>query len=114
MEFLLHLFLSGALLLVVARIIPGMEVEGWLAAILGALVLGIVNAIVRPVAVVLTIPLTIVTLGLFLFVVNALMLKLAAGVVPGFRILGFLPAILGSILFSLMNMLLFALLPESS
>lgn len=111
MSFIFHLVLSAALLLVVERAISGIEVDGWLPALLGALVLGVVNAVIRPIAVVLTIPLTLVTFGLFLFIVNALMLKLAAGLVPGFRINGFVPALLGSLLLSLLNVVIFALLP---
>jgi putative membrane protein len=77
-EFVAHLLLTAALLLLVANVVRGVEVEGWGSAFLGAIVLGLVNAFVRPVMVVLTFPLTIITFGLFLLVVNALMLWLVA------------------------------------
>lgn len=108
--FLIHLTLSAALLLFVARTVRGIEMEGWGAAFLAALVLGLVNAVVRPVVVILTLPLTILTLGLFLLVVNALMLRLAGALVPGFRVRGFGPAFVGSLLLTLLNILVARLL----
>jgi putative membrane protein len=101
--FLCHLLLSAALLLLVANVVPGVHVEGWASAFLGAMVLGFVNAFVRPLMVLLTLPLTIVTFGLFLLVVNALMLWLVGVLVPGIRILGFGPALVGSIVLTLLN-----------
>jgi len=105
MEFLAHLVVSAALLLVVAYAIRGFEVDGALSALLGALVLGLANAFVRPVLVVLSLPITLLTFGLFLLVVNALVLKLSAALVPGFRIRGFLPALWGALLLVLLNLL---------
>jgi putative membrane protein len=107
--FLAHLILTALALLLVAKVVSGVQVEGFGPALLGALVLGIVNAIVRPVMVFLTFPLTLVTLGLFLFVVNALMLWLMAALVPGVRIQGFLPALLGSLLLTVLNIVIAAL-----
>ncbi|MBW2313378.1 MAG: phage holin family protein [Deltaproteobacteria bacterium] len=104
-EFAAHLVVSAALLLVVAYAIRGIEVDGALAALFGALVLGLANAFVRPVLVVLSLPITVLTLGLFLIVVNAFMLKLAAALVPGFRIDSFLPAVWGALFLSLLNLL---------
>jgi putative membrane protein len=103
MGFAIHLLISAALLLVVANVVTGITVQDWGAAILAALVLGIVNALVRPLIVLLTLPLTIVTLGLFLFVVNALMLELAAALVPGFKVASFGAALLGSLLLSVLS-----------
>ena len=108
-EFLAHLLLTAALLLLVANLVRGVEVEGWGSAILGALVLGLVNAFVRPLMVVLTFPLTILTFGLFLLVVNALMLWLVAAMVPGIRVQGFGPALLGSLVLTLLNLAVAAL-----
>jgi putative membrane protein len=102
-EFLVHLVVSALLLLLVANLVDGFDLEGTVPALLAALLLGLVNAIVRPLVVVLTIPITILTLGLFLFVVNALMIWLVAAIVPGFRVRGFVPALIGSLLFSLLN-----------
>ena len=78
LEFIVHLVISAAILLVVANIVDGVEVKGFGSALLGALVLGLVNAVVRPVMILLTLPLTVVTFGLFLLVVNALMLWLTS------------------------------------
>lgn len=104
-EFIVHLFVTAGLLLVVGRVVDGIRVGSGSAALLGALILGIANAVVRPVVVLLTLPLTVLTLGLFLFVVNALMLMLAAALVPNFTVRGFGPALVGSLLLSLMNLL---------
>jgi putative membrane protein len=105
-DFFAHLIVSAALLLLVANAVSGMEIRGALSAVLAALVLGLVNAFVRPLAILLTLPLTLLTFGLFLLVLNGLMLKLAAAVVPGFRIRGFMPAVWGSLLLTLLNLLI--------
>lgn len=110
--FLLHLVLTAGALLVVAHLVSGVEVTGFGAAVIGALVLGLVNAIVRPIMILLTLPLTILTLGLFLFVVNALMLWLAAGLVPGIQIGGFGAALLGSLLLTVLNLVIDRLKPD--
>lgn len=102
-EFALHLVLSAALLVLVSRLIDGVEIEGWGSALLGALVLGIVNAFVRPLMIVLTLPLTVVTFGLFLFAVNALMLWLMASIVPGVHVRSFGPALWASVMLVLLN-----------
>jgi putative membrane protein len=106
MGFLLHLILTAALILLVANLVRGIEVGGWGTALLAALVLGLVNAVVRPLMVFLTFPLTIVTLGLFLFVINALMLLLVSALVPGMRVQGFGPALVGSFLLTVLNILI--------
>lgn len=103
-EFLAHLVVTAFLLFVVGKIVAGIEVRDTKAALLGALVLGIANAIVRPVLVFFTLPFTIITLGLFLFVVNAVMLMIAAAFVDGFKVRGFGSALAGSILLSLLNL----------
>ena len=96
---------NAAVLLLVAYIYPGVQVESFVAALLAALVLGLVNAIVRPILVVLTLPVTLLTLGLFLFVINALLFWFVAEVVHGFSVGGFWAALLGSILYSLFTLL---------
>jgi putative membrane protein len=103
-ELLARLIINAALLLVVSRLVPGLSVEGWGSAFIGAMVLGLVNFFVKPVMVILTFPLTILTLGLFLLVVNALMLWLVSGLVSGIHLRGFGSAILASLLFSLLNL----------
>ncbi|WP_437227451.1 phage holin family protein [Planctomicrobium sp. SH661] len=105
LEFLAHLVITAALLLIVAHFVKGVQVGGWGPAILGALVLGLVNASVRWVLVILTLPITILTLGLFLLVVNALMLWLVSALVPGMKIQKFSAAFFGALLLSLLNLL---------
>lgn len=106
---LLRWLLSALALLAVAYIYPGVKVESFFAAAVAALVLGLVNALVRPVLVILTLPVTIVTLGLFLFVINALLFWAVASVVPGFTVTGFGAALLGSILYSVASLAINAL-----
>ncbi|WP_340121942.1 phage holin family protein [Methylobacter svalbardensis] len=104
LTFLAHLILTAALLLLMANLVRGVQVEGWGSALIGAIVLGLVNAVVRPLMVLFTLPLTIITFGLFLLVVNALMLWLVAALVPGIRVQGFGPALLGSLVLTLLNL----------
>jgi putative membrane protein len=95
---------NAAALLLVAYLYPGVHVEGFTAALVAALVLGLVNAVIRPILVILTLPVTLLTLGLFLFVVNALCFWFVAEVVRGFTVTGFGAALLGSILYSLVTL----------
>ena len=104
-EILVHLIVTAALILVVAQFVRGVDVEGWRSAFIGAMVLGLVNGLVRPVMIVLTLPLTIISLGLFLLVVNALMLWLSASLVPGIRVQGFGAALVGSVMLCVLNVL---------
>ncbi len=106
LNFLLTWLVAALSLLLTAYIVPGFEFDNFLTAALAALVLGLVNAIVRPILLILTFPLTLLTLGLFLFVVNALMLWLVGFLTPGFTVAGFLPALLGSIVLTLVSTLL--------
>jgi putative membrane protein len=102
-ELLAHLIINAVLLLIVARIVPGLHVKGLGSAIIGAMVLGLVNFLVWPVMVILTLPLTVLTMGLFLLVINGFMLCLVSMFVPGIRLRGFGSAIVASLLFSLLN-----------
>lgn len=96
--------LIGALaLLLAANFIPGIEVMGLYTAIIAALILGLLNMIVRPVLIVLTLPVTILTLGLFTFVINAALFWFAASFIEGFAVAGFVPALLGSIFVSIVS-----------
>jgi putative membrane protein len=101
--FLLRLLISALGLWLAASIVPGVYVAGVGTLLIAALLLGVVNAIVRPVLVILTLPITILTLGLFLFVVNAAMLGLVALLLPGFTITGFWPAVGASVVVSLVS-----------
>jgi len=91
-------------LLIASGLVPGITFEGFLALFFAALVLGCVNAVIRPVVVLMTIPFTLVTLGLFIFVVNAAMLGLTAFLVPGFFVAGFWSALFGSVIVSITGM----------
>ena len=102
-HFLLTWLVTAVSLLITAYFVPGFIIKSFAAALVAAVVLGLVNAIVRPILVLLTLPLTIVTLGLFLFVVNAILLLLVSRLTPGFGfiITGFGPALLGSIVLTI-------------
>ncbi len=106
MRLLLKWILSARAVWIVAQVVPGIHVTGAVAALIAALVIGLVNATVGLVVKVVTFPLTILTLGVFWFVINAAMLKLASLFVPGFEVHGFIPALLGAILLSLVSALL--------
>jgi putative membrane protein len=103
MGFLAHIVVTAVLIYVLGQLIDGIRVRGAGPALIGALVLGLANAIVRPILVLLTLPATILTLGLFLLVINALMLMIAAAVVPGFEVRGFRSALWGAVLLAVMN-----------
>jgi putative membrane protein len=100
MKLLAKWLLSAAALLLVAYVYSGVEVRSFTAALIAAFVIGLLNTVVRPVLVVLTLPVTVVTLGLFLFVINALMFWAAAGVLEGFHVRGFVAALIGSLIYS--------------
>ncbi|HLI82271.1 MAG TPA: phage holin family protein [Bryobacteraceae bacterium] len=103
---LIHWLLSGVALLIVAWILPGIEVDGLGAALIAALVIGVVNATVGIVLKIVLLPFIIVSLGIVYLLINGLMLKLSSAIVPGFRVVGCLPAVLGSILLSVVDYLL--------
>jgi putative membrane protein len=99
------LILTVAIILA-SYLIEGIEVTGFFSAFLAAAVLGILNALFRPILIVLTLPINILTLGLFTFIINALMLKMASGIIPGFEVHGFWTAIFGSLIISVISWLL--------
>jgi putative membrane protein len=103
---------SAASLLIVAYLLPGIHVSGIKAAFIAAFVIGLVNATLGRVIKFLTFPISVVTLGLFWLVINAVMLLIAARLVDGFRIDGFIPAVLGSVLLTVVNWLLRKILGE--
>ena len=98
--------LSAAALLLVAYLYSGVEVGSFTAALVAAFVIGLLNTILRPLLVLLTLPVTVVTLGLFLFVINALMFWAAAGMLDGFHVRGFTAALIGSVIYSLIGMVI--------
>ena len=97
-------------LLAVAHFYSGVEVKGFSDALIAVLVIGLLNTFVRPILVLLTLPVTIVTIGLFLFVINALMFWAAANVLNGFNVSGFGAALIGSLLYSVAGMVIDAAL----
>ena len=103
---LINWLLSALSLMIVAHVIRGFEVTGFGAALIAAFAIGLVNATLGLFLKIVTFPLTLVSLGVFWFVINALMLKLASAFVPGFTIEGFLPAFFGAIVLSLVNVFL--------
>ena len=102
-QFAVHILVTALLLAVVGNMVTGIEVKDGSAAIMGALVLGFANAFVRPILLLLTFPITMLTLGLFAWVVNAFMLKFTAALVPGFKVDGFGAAMIGSLLLGGLN-----------
>jgi putative membrane protein len=103
---LVNWLVSAVSLMIVAAIVPGIEIDGFGTALIAAVVIGLVNATLGFFLKILTFPLTLITLGAFLFVINALMLKVAAALLAGFRVKGFAPALLGAILLSLVHIAL--------
>jgi putative membrane protein len=106
MKLLVRWLLLAAALLLVAHLYSGVTVASFGTAMLAALVLGLLNTLVRPLLVLLTLPVTVLTLGLFLFVINALMFYWAAGLLEGFGVNGFGAALLGSVIYSLCGMVI--------
>ena len=106
MKLLLKWLLSAAALLFVAYVYGGVQVQSFSSALIAACVIGLFNAVLRPVLVILTLPVTVVTVGLFLFVINALMFWAAAGMLDGFHVNGFMAALLGSLIYSALGLVI--------
>ena len=106
MKIIVRWVLLAAALLLVANLYSGVVVASFASALIAALVLGLFNTLVRPLLVLLTLPVTLLTLGLFLFVINALMFWMAASVLAGFHVAGFAAALIGSLLYSLCGMVI--------
>lgn len=106
MRILLHWILSAIAVWIVANVVPGIRVNGPAAALIAAAVIGLINATIGFILKILTFPLTVLTLGLFWFVINALMLELAAAFVRGFYVRNFVAAFIGAILLSIVSSLL--------
>jgi putative membrane protein len=106
MRLLLNWVLSALAVWIMAQLVPGISVHGPVAALIAALAIGFINATLGALLKIITFPLTLVTLGLFWFVINGLMLELASAVVPGFRVHGFWAAFVGAIVLSLVNLVL--------
>lgn len=103
MKLIARILITALALLLVAQIIPGIEVGGLYTALVAAVILGVLNVLVKPILVILTLPITLLTLGLFIFVINALLFLFVASFVDGFKVDGFFAAILGSVLVSVIS-----------
>lgn len=112
MGFLLRVLINVLALYLASVLIPGIELTGFGPALLAGLVLGLVNAVIRPVLLFLTLPLTLLTLGLFILVLNGLLLQLVAWLVGGFTVAGFWPAVFGAMVVGVVSWLLTAFLSD--
>jgi len=107
---LLHWLINALVLMALPWILPSIRVDSFHSALIGALIIGLLNTLIRPVLIVLTLPITILTLGLFTFVINALLFWFAASFIRGFTVDGFWSAFLGALVYSLISWALSALL----
>ena len=112
MGFLVRVLLNALAIFFAAAVVPGIEISGFLAALGAGLVFGLINAVVRPVLLFLTLPVTLVTLGLFVFVLNALCLWLTSALVKGFQVHGFWAALFGALLVSVVSWLITTFLSD--
>ena len=112
MQLVIALLLNAVALLATAYVVPGFKVDDFTSALLAAIVLGVVNTFIKPILSLITLPLTVVTLGLFAFVVNAAVLFIVDAVVPGLTINGWIPAILGAIVLSVVATVLTTVLKD--
>lgn len=112
MNFILRMLLTALAVLLLANILPGVSVESYWIAVLVAVVLSLLNLLVKPLLVILTLPVTLITLGLFLLVINAIIILLASKLVSGFAVDGFWTALLFSLLLSLLQAILFTFLKD--
>lgn len=103
MNILINWLVSALVILIAAYLLPGVHVESFTAALATAVVMGIINLLIKPLLILLTLPITILSLGLFTFVINALLILLASSLVPGFKVDGFWWAFIFSIVLSIIN-----------
>lgn len=113
MALLLQWILSAIALILVSKIVPGFSVLGFWPALIAALVIGLLNATVGFFLKIITFPLSILTLGIFLLVINGLMILLASAVVPGFRVNGFAPAFWGAVVLAILGMVIKAIVKDA-
>jgi putative membrane protein len=106
MGLLLRWLILTVAIIIASYLLEGIHISGFFSAFLAAAILGILNALFRPVLILLTLPINILSLGLFTFIINAMMLKMVSGIIPGFEVHGFWTAILGSLVISVISWLL--------
>lgn len=111
MIFLIHWLMTTIAVLIAAYVLPGVNVKGFVTALVTALVLGLINTFIRPILLILTLPINILTLGLFTFVINALLIMLTSAVVPGFDVRNFWWALLFGLVLSVIKWALSAIVP---
>ncbi len=111
MRLILLWILNALALLAVAYLLPGIHVDGFIGALLAALVLGLINALVRPLLILLTLPITVLTLGLFILVINGLLFWFAGSVLRGFEVSGFWVGVMGALLYSILSSVFSLLIP---
>jgi len=112
MNLIIRILLTAVAVVVLAKFLPGVAVDGFTSAIIVAVVLGLLNVIVKPILVILTLPITVITLGLFLLVINACIILMANSFIDGFTVNGFWIALLFSLLLSLLQSFLFSILKD--
>ena len=106
MNLLIKILVTGLAVLITSYLLPGVDIDGMLSAVIVAAVLALLDAVVKPIMIILTLPVTLVTLGLFLLVINAVVILLASNIVPGFSVDGFWWALLFSIILAIVNSIL--------
>lgn len=109
MNLLIRILLTAVLVLIISRVLPGVRVEDFMTSVIVAIVLGLLNLFVKPILIIFTLPVTIITLGLFLLVINALVILLCAELVSGFTVRSFWNALLFSVVLSIFQSLIFSL-----
>ena len=112
MRIIIRWCINALALLAVAYLYSGVQVDGIMAALIAALVLGLANAIIRPVLILLTLPVTLLTMGLFIFVINAFLFWFVAEVVSGFNVAGFMAALIGSLMYSVITLIVNAIVTD--
>ncbi len=106
MGILIRWVILTASIIIASYLLEGIHISGFFSAFFAAAALGILNALFRPILLILTLPINVLTLGLFTFIINALMLKMASGIIPGFEVYGFWTAVIGSLIISVISWLL--------
>lgn len=112
MNFLINLLISSLAVFASAQVIPGVVIDNFTTSVVVAIILGVVNAIIKPILIIMTLPINIMTLGLFTLVINALMVLIVDSLVRGFSVSGFWTAMLFSVVLSIVSLVLFALAGE--
>lgn len=105
MHLLLRLIINAIVFYLIAIYVPGFHISGFMPAVIAAIIFGLVNAVIRPIVLLLSLPATILTLGLFVIIVNALMFWLTVWITPGFKVDGFVPALIGGVIMTIVSII---------